>query len=89
MEIDVGQVIGDKYRLVRLLGRGSMGEVWAAHHVTLDEHVALKLLTQAPADEEAESPQAATARFRFEAQLAARLAPDPSHRPGDRPRGGA
>jgi serine/threonine-protein kinase len=80
MEIDVGRVIGDKYRLVRLLGRGSMGEVWAAHHQTLGEHVALKLLTQAPPGEEAvESPEAANARFQFEAQLAARLSRKTRH----------
>jgi serine/threonine protein kinase len=80
MEIDVGRVIGDKYRLVRLLGRGSMGEVWAAHHQTLDEKVALKLLTQTPPGEEAmESPEAASARFLFEAQLAARLSRKTRH----------
>jgi len=80
MEIDVGRVIGDKYRLVRLLGRGSMGEVWAAHHQTLDEKVALKLLTQTPPGEEAmESPEAANARFLFEAQLAARLSRKTRH----------
>ncbi len=80
MEIDVGRVIGDKYRLIRLLGRGSMGEVWAAHHQTLGEHVALKLLTHAaPDDDAAESPAAATARFRFEAQVAARLSRKTRH----------
>jgi eukaryotic-like serine/threonine-protein kinase len=80
MEIDVGRVIGDKYRLVKLLGRGSMGEVWAAHHQTLDEKVALKLLTQPPPGEEAlESPEAANARFLFEAQLAARLSRKTRH----------
>jgi serine/threonine-protein kinase len=79
-EIDVGRVIGDKYRLVRLLGRGSMGEVWAAHHQTLGEHVALKLMTHASPDEEAaESPAVATARFRFEAQVAARLSRKTRH----------
>ncbi len=80
MEIDVGRVIGDKYRLVRLLGRGSMGEVWSAHHQTLNEHVALKLLTQTtPGEEAIESPEAANARFRFEAQLAARLSRKTRH----------
>lgn len=80
MEIDVGRVIGDKYRLVRLLGRGSMGEVWAAHHQTLGEHVALKLLMQTPEGEEVvESASAAAARFRFEAQLAARLSRKTRH----------
>ena len=47
MLIDVGQVVAKKYELVRLLGRGSMGEVWSAHHQALREQVALKLLALA------------------------------------------
>ncbi len=50
-----------------------MGEVWVAHHRTLGEDVALKLLTRAPSEAELEHPSAAVARFRFEAQVAARL----------------
>jgi serine/threonine protein kinase len=41
MEIDVGRTIAGKYALMRLLGRGSMGEVWMAHHTSLGENVAL------------------------------------------------
>ncbi len=80
MEIDVGRVIAGKYELVRLLGRGSMGEVWAAQHRTLDEHLAIKLLTRAPSpDEEVEDPATAAARFRFEAQIAAKLSRKTRH----------
>ena len=71
--IEGGYVIGGKYQLVRLLGRGSMGEVWIAHHKTLGEEVAIKLLAPAYAGGEIESYPTASARFRFEAQVAARL----------------
>ena len=77
--IEVGQVIAERYELARPLGRGSMGEVWLAHHRTLDEDVALKLLTRAPAPEEIEDPATALARFRFEAQVAARLSRKTRH----------
>jgi serine/threonine-protein kinase len=77
--IDVGHIVAGKYELVRLLGRGSMGEVWVAHHRTLREHVALKLLTQAPSDLAVEDSATAAARFRFEAQIAARLSRKTRH----------
>jgi serine/threonine-protein kinase len=80
MDIDVGHVVGGKYELVRLLGRGSMGEVWSAHHRTLGEKLALKLLTQTPSsEEELESRTTAAARFQFEAQVAARLSRKTRH----------
>jgi serine/threonine-protein kinase len=79
MQIQVGRVLAGKYELVRLLGRGSMGEVWVAHHRTLGEKVALKLLTQQPERAEIEDASTATARFRFEAQVAARLSRKTRH----------
>ena len=80
MDIDVGRVVAGKYELVSLLGRGSMGEVWSAHHRTLGEKIALKLLTQSPsAEEEIESATTAAARFQFEAQVAARLSRKTRH----------
>jgi hypothetical protein len=78
MPIDVGQVVAKKYELVRLLGRGSMGEVWSAHHQALHEQVAVKLLAW-PSGEDAETPAAALARFRFEAQVAAKLSRKTRH----------
>ncbi len=57
-----------KYRLVRLLGRGGMGEVYEAHQPDLDRAVALKLLV---AGEHASAE--AIARFQREAQVAARI----------------
>ncbi|HEX3770193.1 MAG TPA: serine/threonine-protein kinase [Polyangiaceae bacterium] len=81
MTIDVGQVVAKKYELVRLLGRGSMGEVWSAHHQALGEKVALKLLAlpSASSGEDTEDPAVALARFRFEAQVAARLSKKTRH----------
>lgn len=78
-DVDVGHVVAGKYELVRLLGRGSMGEVWAAHHKTLAEQVALKLLTQVDPTDELEDPATAAARFLFEAQVAARLSRKTRH----------
>ncbi|WP_437278222.1 serine/threonine-protein kinase [Sorangium sp. So ce375] len=69
------QLVAGRYKLVRLVGRGAMGEVWLAHDRALRIDVALKLLTV-----QRES-QAGTAleRFRFEAQVAAQLAQKTDH----------
>lgn len=42
-----GEVVAGRYRVERLLGRGGMGVVVSAHHLQLDEKVALKLLLPA------------------------------------------
>jgi serine/threonine protein kinase len=39
-----GDVLADKYRVERILGEGGMGMVVAAHHIHLDERVAIKFL---------------------------------------------
>ncbi|MGH3325362.1 MAG: protein kinase domain-containing protein [Streptomyces sp.] len=60
-------LVAGRYRLVELLGRGAMGEVWQARDTTLERDVAVKLLLEHTA-----APDAAE-RFRREAQTAARL----------------
>ncbi len=39
-----GQVIANRFRLVRELGRGGMGSVWLADHLTLEVRCAVKLI---------------------------------------------
>jgi serine/threonine-protein kinase len=69
----IGDIVAAKYQLLRLLGRGSTGDVWLATHRALGEDVALKLLTPwRGANESADRLQAGI-RFRFEAQVAAHL----------------
>ena len=57
-----------RYRLISLIGRGGMGEVWRAHDTATDRVVAIKVLPQHLADDETFK-----ARFRREAHATARL----------------
>ena len=57
-----------RYRLVELLGRGGMGEVWQAYDTAIDRVVALKVLPANFADDEVFQE-----RFRREAKAAAGL----------------
>ena len=57
-----------RYRLVELLGRGGMGEVWRAHDTVTNRTVAIKLLPPHLADDDT-----FVQRFRREAEAAARL----------------
>src|SRR5262245_43054055 len=42
--LDVGTLIGGRYRLVRQIGEGGMGAVWAAKNEAIDRDVAIKLM---------------------------------------------
>src|SRR5262249_51457328 len=39
-----GTILGGKYRLTQRISKGAMGQVWAAIHVGLSRHVAIKLM---------------------------------------------
>jgi len=63
-----GDVIGGKYRIVRLIGDGGMGSVYEAHHEVLETQVALKFLHS----ELAKKPGLGS-RFLQEARVSARI----------------
>jgi serine/threonine-protein kinase len=66
--LESGRTIGDRYRLVRLLAKGSMGAVWVARHLQLDVDVAIKFMSPACA-----ASSGARVRFEHEAKAAAQL----------------
>ncbi len=68
LEQFIGEVLDDKYRLDRLLGRGGMGAVYLATHLGTERPVALKIITPQlmKNDEFVE-------RFKREARAAGRL----------------
>ncbi len=63
-----GDILAGKYRVERVLGIGGMGVVVAAHHLRLDEKVALKFLLP-----EALDNSEAVARFAREARAAVKI----------------
>jgi serine/threonine-protein kinase len=71
LPVEIGEIVNDKYRIERVLGEGGMGVVVLAHHILLDQKVAMKfLLPQARADLEVQN------RFVNEARAAAKLKSD-------------
>lgn len=68
-ELQAGQVLDERYRIERLIGRGGMGAVYLAHDEVLDELVALKVVASVHYQDRADS----TDRFRREASAARRV----------------
>ncbi|AGP33054.1 serine/threonine-protein kinase [Sorangium cellulosum] len=69
---EADEIVDGKYRLVRPLGRGGMAEVWLAVHVTLKTELAIKFLSVSLTGDPTRS-RTVLERFRFEAQISARL----------------
>src|SRR5687768_13234142 len=64
-----GQIIGDRYRIEKLIARGAMGHVYAGTELDVDRPVAIKILSgRGPEDEDRYRR-----RFHREASIASRL----------------
>src|ERR1700733_9340328 len=68
MTPEVGSIVANRFELVRELGRGSMGTVWLADHLTLGVRCAVKFMTV-----EATRDPNYRARFAREARAIAQL----------------
>ncbi len=62
-----GDIVGGRYRLQRVLGRGAFGDVFFAHHLTTGQEVAVKVLDGAGRDLDG------VLRLMREARITARL----------------
>jgi serine/threonine-protein kinase len=64
-DLPVGMIIAERYRIEQELGRGGMGTVYLAEHVTVGRKVAVKVLTR-----EWSTHETVAKRFREEARAA-------------------
>jgi serine/threonine-protein kinase len=67
MPLEIGDVIDQKYRVTRLIGKGGMGSVYEGEHMLVERRVAIKVLDPALERERA------IARFEQEARAAGRI----------------
>ena len=68
MSLQPGKHVTENLRLVRMLGRGAMGSVWIADHLSLQSQVAVKFMSQTHLDD-----PVSVQRFRQEARAAAEI----------------
>ncbi len=68
MQVLAGKVIGDRYRVKRVIGEGGMGVVYEAEHLSLGRVVAVKVLHPKRAQD-----REAISRLRHEARVAGTL----------------
>jgi serine/threonine protein kinase len=73
-----GMTIAGRYRLEYYLARGGMAEVWAARHEGLRSEVAIKFVDESLAKDSVTAPYALE-RFRFEAQISAKISAKTRH----------
>jgi len=66
--LSAGDLLDDKYRVDRLIGRGGMGEVWASRSLEDGRDVAIKVLL-----EQASRKKDIVARFKREAKIASMI----------------
>jgi len=71
LELEAGIVLANRYRITRPLGRGGMGEVFAAENIHTGRPVAIKLLRS-----ESKNKASAMVRFRREARAAGSINSD-------------
>ncbi|MFJ2378508.1 tetratricopeptide repeat protein [Streptomyces sp. NPDC087769] len=67
------RLIQSRYRLLDLIGRGGMGEVWRARDESLGRHVAVKCLKPMGSQHDQSFTRVLRERFRREARVAAAL----------------
>ena len=72
MALSEGDVIEEKYKILRLLGKGGMGTVWVAENLRVHRQVAIKVLTRSAIDAAGD----ALLRFEREAQAAGKIGSD-------------
>lgn len=71
MSLETGQVIENKYRIVRLLGEGGMGAVYEGENIKIQRRVAIKVLHPGYSEN-----KDVVSRFQREAQAAGRIGND-------------